>query len=71
VAQRPLNETSESVSNATVDAFFVDVGRGDESTNDVTKRTRMVKRESDQSIFFETRDMAGGGVWIHRSYLTK
>jgi hypothetical protein len=71
VAQRLLSETGEPVSNATVDAFFVDGGRGDESINDVTKRTRMMKRESDQSLFFETRDMDRGGAWIHRNYLTK
>jgi len=39
--------------------------------NDVTTRTRMLKRDAEKSVFFETRDMDHGGAWIHRSYLTK
>lgn len=43
---------------------------GTETISDVT-RTRSAKRETGQSLFFETRDMAHGAAWIHRSYIHK
>src|SRR6185436_1394191 len=65
---RPVNKALSI--NAAGD-FLVAAEKGSESLNEVTKRTHMVKRESDQGIFFETRDMAHGGAWIHRNYLTR
>ena len=65
---RPVNKTLSI--NAAGD-FLIAAEKGRESLNEVTKRTHMVKRESEQGIFFETRDMAHGGAWIHRNYLTR
>jgi hypothetical protein len=62
---------NEAVSINAAGDFLVAVEKGDESLNEVTKRTHMLKRESEQGIFFETRDMAHGGAWIHRNYLTR
>ena len=56
--------------NAAAD-FLVAAENGEESLNQVTERTHMLQRESEQGIFFETRDMAHGGAWIHRNYLTR
>jgi hypothetical protein len=61
---------NEGLSIKAVGDFIVAAEKGSESLNEVTKRTHMVKRESEQGIFFETRDMAHGGAWIHRNYLT-
>ncbi|HWS90337.1 MAG TPA: DUF6569 family protein [Pyrinomonadaceae bacterium] len=58
----------------TADAFeelFVDAGRGREEAREVTRRTRMVKREGERAVFFETRDMQSGGAWFHRNYLAR
>ena len=65
---RPVNKAL-SINGA--GEFLVAAEKGSESLNEVTKRTHMVKRESEQGIFFETRDMAHGGAWIHRNYLTR
>jgi hypothetical protein len=62
---------NEAVSIEAAGEFLVAVEKGSESLREVTTRTHMLKRESEQGIFFETRDMQHGGAWIHRSYLTK
>jgi len=67
-AARPANDT---LSIETVGDFLTAAEKGTESLNEVTTRTHMLKRESEKGIFFETRDMAHGGAWIHRSYLTR
>lgn len=70
VAERAFDKGDELVSiNAVGD--FIENERGNESLNEVTARTHIVKRETTNKLFFETRDMAHGGAWVHRSYLTK
>lgn len=61
---------NETVSIEAAGDFLIAAEKGTESVNEVTKRTHLVKRESEQGIFFETRDMAHGGAWVHRNYLT-
>jgi hypothetical protein len=71
VAERRLNENKEVVSIAATGEFLLDSERGAETLNEITTRTHMLKHEAEKSLFFETRDMAYGGAWIHRSYLAK
>jgi len=71
VAERSLNQKREAVSAEALKAFFAGAERGEESTNNVTERTHLIKRDSEQALFFETRDQEQNGVWIHRSYLAK
>lgn len=71
VAERRLNEKNEPVSIADAGEFLAASERGAEMVEEVTTRTHMSKRETEKGIFFETRDMAHGGAWVHRSYLTK
>lgn len=71
VAERPLKGKSEPVSVAAAAEFLNASERGPETKNEVTPRTHMFYREVEKTIFFETRDMAHGGRWIHRNYLTK
>jgi hypothetical protein len=47
------------------------IEKGEESAIEITKRTKMIKREGEQGIFFETRDAEQGGAWIHRNYLAR
>lgn len=60
-----------SVSADTLRELFADAEQGSEETQEVTKRTHMLKREGERGIFFETRDMAHNGAWVHRNYLAK
>ena len=70
-AERVYSQKKELVSIAATGEFLIASERGAETVNNVTMRTRMLKRDAERSVFFETRDMDHGGVWIHRSYLTK
>jgi hypothetical protein len=71
VAELPSYEKVAAVSVDSIRAAFADMEKGQESEREVTKRTRMIKREGERGIFFETRDVAQGGAWIHRNYLAK
>jgi len=70
VAERS-NEKNEVVLIASAGAFLIAGEQGAEMLNEITTRTHMLKREAEKSLFFETRDMAQGGAWVHRSYLRK
>ena len=71
VAERPLKEKSDPVSIASAGEFLTASEKGSETNNEVTTRTHMLKREAENSLFFETRDMEHNGSWIHRNYLMK
>jgi hypothetical protein len=71
VAERRPEEKRAPVSAAGASEFLAASERGPEVKNEVTTRTHMLYRETEKSIFFETRDMAHDGRWIHRNYLTK
>jgi hypothetical protein len=71
VAERSSFQKSESVLVNVTAEFFADGERGVESFRHVSQRTHMMKREGEKTLFFETRDMAQRGAWIHRSYLMK
>ena len=71
VGERSSSVASEPVLIAAAGEFLVGSERGSETKQEVTPRTLMLKRDAENSVFFETRDMAHEGCWIHRSYLTK
>ena len=71
IGERLYNHKEEQVSMAATGEFLAASERGAETSSDVTTRTRMLRRDAEKSVFFETRDMDHGGAWIHRSYLTK
>lgn len=71
VAERLFKKKSEPVSIASAGEFLNASEKGAETIDEVTTRTHMLKREVEKSLFFETRDMAHGGSWIHRNYLMK
>jgi len=37
----------------------------------VTRRVKLVTREDDKNIFFETRDRNDKDNWVHRNYIRK
>ncbi|HEY8184950.1 MAG TPA: DUF6569 family protein [Pyrinomonadaceae bacterium] len=71
VAERASGQKGETVSAEAMKAFFASAERGKESTSNVTDRYQMIKREGEQGLFFETRDLSQKGVWLHRSFLAK
>jgi hypothetical protein len=71
VAERPMRDTTDLVPIESAAEFLSASEKGSETIDEVTTRTHMLKREVEKSLFFETRDMAHGGSWIHRNYLMK
>lgn len=71
VAELPTYDGAAAGAAHSVEDFLADAARGRETEREVTKRTMVVKREGERAIFFETRDMARGGAWVHRNYLAK
>ncbi len=53
-----------------VSSFLVDAEKGKASEKEVTRRVKLVTREDEKNVFFETVD-ASGGAWVHRNYIRK
>lgn len=71
VAELKQNEKHETVEQSAVTAFMADSEKPAASEKDVTRRTKLVTRDGDRSIFFETRDGQKNDAWIHRNYIKK
>lgn len=69
VAELPSDRKHATVSLDAIRSSFMGIEKGKESAIEVTKRTKFIKREGEQGVFFETRDAEQGGAWIHRNYL--
>ena len=54
-----------------VSAFLADSEKPSPSEKEVTERVKLVTREDDRGIFFETRDRQKNNAWIHRNYIRK
>ena len=65
------NEKYEMVTGESVKAFLDNAERGRESENVVADRVKVLTKEGDQHLFFETRDQKQNGKWVHRSYVSK
>ena len=71
VAESSSDGKPATASLDTIRTSFMEMEKGKESAIEVTKRTKMSKREGEQGVFFETRDAEQGGAWIHRNYLSR
>jgi hypothetical protein len=71
LAELGITTDAAAVPIETAASFVVNSARGAETLDTVTPRTQVVKREIENGLFFETRDMDYDGAWIHRSYLSK
>jgi len=70
IAELEENAKPASLSESAVTAFLVGPDK-ETSEKDVTQRVRLLTRENDDSIFFETRDRQKKDAWIHRNYIKK
>jgi hypothetical protein len=64
-------EKYEPVSLDAIKACLLGAEKGEAQQKEVAERTKVLMRETDKYLFFETRDVDRKGLWIHRSYLTK
>jgi hypothetical protein len=61
----------KSASPEAAKGFLDEAEKARASEKDVTTRVKLVTREDDKNILFETRDEAQQGAWVHRNYIKK
>ena len=61
----------QPVVTETVDSFLAESEKPAAAAKTVTTRVRMVKREDDNNVLFETQDRDQKDVWVHRNYIKK
>jgi hypothetical protein len=59
------------VTGESIHGFFADAEKAEAKERAITRRVNLITREDSNNAFFETRDRAQGGVWIHRNYIKK
>ena len=64
-------DEAKPVARETVETFLTDSEKPAGAATDVTQRVRMVKREDDKNVFFETVDRDQKDGWVHRNYIKK
>ena len=62
---------SEPVADETIHEFLATSEKPKPKSKAVTERVRVVTREDDQNVFFETQDRAQKDAWVHRNYIRK
>jgi hypothetical protein len=71
IAELKAEEKFQPVEAAAVKTFLRESQTGKAETKRVTARTSVVKHETEKNLFFESRDHAKKGKWVHRNYITK
>ena len=71
IAELQENSKPVALEQSAVTAFLGDSEKPSPVEKDVTQRVKLVTREDEHSIFFETRDRQKNDTWIHRNYIRK
>jgi len=68
-----LDQTAkaEPVVDETIHTFLADSERPKSKSKEVTPRVRVVTREDETNVFFETQDRSQKDTWVHRNYIRK
>jgi hypothetical protein len=68
-------QTFEPATVASARTFLTDSEKAAASEKDVTSKVKLVTREDQENVFFETRaaapSTAGKDEWVHRNYIKK
>lgn len=70
IAELKKDVKYEPVTVSQVAEFLKEAEAGKSAEKEINGRIRLVTREDEKNIFFETRDEAKG-AWIHRNYIRK
>jgi len=71
VAESNKDVEPKAVASETVHTFLADSEKARAEARQVTRRVKVVTREDDKNIFFETQDSAANDGWVHRNYIRK
>src|SRR5215217_3033804 len=71
VAESNKDAEATPVVSEVVHAFLTDSEKARAEERQVTRRVKVVTREDEKNIFFETQDRAANDGWVHRNYIRK
>jgi len=71
LAELDQKPAAEPVASDAIHAFLSDSEQPKAKSKEVTQRVRVVTREDDENIFFETQDRREKDAWVHRNYIRK
>jgi len=71
VAELNKDLEAKPVASETVHTFLAESEKATAAARQVTPRVKVVTREDDKNIFFETQDRAANDGWVHRNYIRK
>ena len=71
VAEKQIDSLAKPVTDELIRGFIAEAEKGTESQKPVSRRVHLVTKEDDKNVFYETRDRAQNGAWIHRNYIRK
>ena len=71
IAELNKDVEAKAVASETVHTFLADSEKAKAEARQVTRRVKVVTREDDKNIFFETQDSAANDGWVHRNYIRK
>ncbi|HEU0048101.1 MAG TPA: DUF6569 family protein [Nitrososphaera sp.] len=71
VAELRPDVQPKPVADDHIRGFLAESEQANATTKEVTTRVRLVTREDDKNIFFETQDRAQKDGWVHRNYIRK
>lgn len=71
VAELNKGVEAKPVVSEMVESFLADSEKPAAAGKDVTPRVKVVTREDDKNILFETQDRAQKDGWVHRNYIKK
>jgi hypothetical protein len=64
-------DSAQPVASEMVENFLVESEKPAAAAKEVTTRVRMVTREDDKNVLFETQDRQQKDGWVHRNYIKK
>jgi hypothetical protein len=71
VAELTQDVEHKAVADETVRTFLAESEQATAATKELTPRVKLVTREDDKNIFFETQDRQQKDGWVHRNYIRK
>jgi len=71
VAELKPDLEHKAVADEAVRTFLLESEQATAATKEVTPRVRLVTKEDDKNIFFETQDRQQKDGWVHRNYIRK
>ena len=71
VAELNKDAGATPVVSEVVHTFLTDSEKARAEERQITQRAKVVTREDDKNIFFETQDRAANDGWVHRNYIRK